>query len=157
MFNIEPPGNLYSEEPTKDITFGVVNPTYVALTEMNSPDKGEEGLTLEYFSSGGSSHHYEEIEIPGEERKTEEISCKMESKEREREIVSEVITHVTNSDETGGEFLLSGNINNKTVDVVANNKTNEITQKESGENETLVQLSDILENNENKEEDWVRP
>ena len=38
MFNIEPPANLYSEEPTKDITFGVENPTYVALAEL---DKGK--------------------------------------------------------------------------------------------------------------------
>ena len=150
MFNVEPPANLYSEEPTKDITFGVVNPTYVALTEINSPDKGE-GLTLEYFSSGLSSHHYEEINIPGEETKTEERSGNLESSECESEIVTEVISQVTNTGETGGE-LLSKNINKETVDVVSNNSTNEISEKKTGDNETLVQLSDILENNENKED-----
>ena len=149
MFNIEPPANLYTEEPTKDITFGVVNPTYVALTEMTSPDKGE-GLTLEYFSSGGSSHHYEEIYIPGQ-TKTEERSDRRESEESESEIVTEVIGQVTISGETGGE-LLSRNINKETVDVVANNSTNEISEKKTSSNETLVQLSDLLENDENKEE-----
>ena len=146
MFNIEPPANLYSEEPTKDITFGVVNPTYVALTEINSSDKGD-GLTLE------SSHHYEEIHIPGEETKTEERSGETESGESESEIVGEVISlsHVTNSGEAGGE-LLSRNINKETVDVVANNSTNEISEKKTGDNETLVQLSDIFENPEKKEE-----
>ena len=147
MFNIEPPANLYSEEPTKDITFGVVNPTYVALTEINSSDKGD-GLTLE------SSHHYEEIHIPGEETKTEERSGKTESGESESEIVGEVISlsHVTNSEEAGGE-LLSRNINKETVDVVANNSTNEISENKTGDMETLVQLADILENYENKEEE----
>ena len=150
MFNVEPPANLYSEEPTKDITFGVVNPAYVALTEINSPDKGE-GLTLEYFSSGGSSHHYEEINIPGGETNKEERSGNLESSECESEIVTEVISQVTNTGETGGE-LLSKNINKETVDVVSNNSTNEISEKKTGDNETLVQLSDILENNQNKED-----
>ena len=150
MFNIEPPANLYSEEPTKDITFGVVNPTYVALTEINSSDKGE-GLTLEYFTSAESSHHYEEINIPGEERKTEERAGKTESGETESEIVTEVISQVTNSGQAGGE-LGSRNINTETVDVVANNSTNEISEKKTEDNETLVQLSDIFENTENKEE-----
>ena len=151
MFNIEPPANLYSEEPTKDITFGVVNPTYVALTEMSSPDKGEGGLTLEYFSSGGSSHHYEEINLPGEEMKTEERSGKMESEEPGSEIVTEVISQVANTGQTGGE-LLRRNINKETVDVVANSSTNEISEEKTGDNQTLVQLADILENNQNKGE-----
>ena len=141
MFNVEPPANLYSEEPTKDITFGVVNPTYVALTEISSPDKGE----------GGSSHHYEEINIPGEETKTEERSSKLESSECESEIVTEVISQVTNTGQTGGE-LLRRNINKESVDVVANNSTNEESEKKTGDDETLVQLSDSLENCENKEE-----
>ena len=33
MFNVKPPSNIYSEEPTEDMTFGVDNPTYVALNE----------------------------------------------------------------------------------------------------------------------------
>ena len=44
MFNIAPPANVYSEEPTKDITFGVENPTYVALEKLgkdNNSDKGD--------------------------------------------------------------------------------------------------------------------
>ena len=49
MFNIEPPANLYSEEPTKDITFGVENPTYVALAEL---DKGENWILYK------ASHKY---------------------------------------------------------------------------------------------------
>ena len=45
MFNIEPPSNIYSDQPTKDITFGVENPTYVALEELgkdcNIGDNGD--------------------------------------------------------------------------------------------------------------------
>ena len=45
MFNIEPPSNIYSDQPTKDITFGVENPTYVALEELgkdcNIADNGD--------------------------------------------------------------------------------------------------------------------
>ena len=151
MFNIEPPANLYSEEPTKDITFGVVNPTYVALTELNSPDNGEGGLTLEYFSSGGSSHHYEEINLPGEETKTEERSGNIESGESEIENVLQVISQVASSGETGGE-ILGRNINNETADVVANNSTNEMSERKTGDHETLVQLSDIFGNIGNREE-----
>lgn len=150
MFNVEPPANLYSEEPTKDITFGVVNPTYVALTEINSPDKGE-GLTLEYFTAAESSHHYEEINLPGEETKTEERSGNIESGEFEIENVLQVISQVASSGETGGE-ILGRNINNETADVVANNSTNEMSERKTGDHETLVQLSDIFGNIENKEE-----
>ena len=46
MFNVEPPANLYSDEPTKDITFGVVNPAYLALTELNNTEIGTIDLVL---------------------------------------------------------------------------------------------------------------
>ena len=34
MFNVEPPSNIYTEEPSIDITFGVDNPGYVAMTDL---------------------------------------------------------------------------------------------------------------------------
>ena len=57
MFNVEPPSNVYSEEPSKDITFGVDNPGYVGMTELadlNADNKLEN-------EDGGN--HYEIIDI----------------------------------------------------------------------------------------------
>ena len=34
MFNVDPPSNIYTEEPSMDITFGVDNPGYVAMTDL---------------------------------------------------------------------------------------------------------------------------
>ena len=41
MFNVEPPSNIYGKEPTEDMTFGVDNPSYVALNEMREDNKDE--------------------------------------------------------------------------------------------------------------------
>ena len=49
MFNVDPPSNVYSEEPTLDITFGVDNPSYVAMKEM-SENKEEEGNLYEIIN-----------------------------------------------------------------------------------------------------------
>ena len=49
MFNVDLPTNVYSEEPTLDITFGVDNPSYVAMKEM-SDNKEEEGNLYEIIN-----------------------------------------------------------------------------------------------------------
>ena len=49
MFNVDLPANVYSEEPTLDITFGVDNPSYVAMKEM-SENKEEEGNLYEIIN-----------------------------------------------------------------------------------------------------------
>ena len=49
MFNVDLPSNVYSEEPTLDITFGVDNPSYVAMKEM-SENKEEEGNLYEIIN-----------------------------------------------------------------------------------------------------------
>ena len=41
MFNVEPPSNIYSAEPTQDMTYGVDNPTYVAFNETKVDKKDE--------------------------------------------------------------------------------------------------------------------
>ena len=57
MFNVEPPSNVYSEEPSRDITFGVDNPGYVGMTELtdlnvDNKDDHEDG-----------GNHYEIIDM----------------------------------------------------------------------------------------------
>ena len=49
MFNVDLPSNVHSEEPTLDITFGVDNPSYVAMKEM-SENKEEEGNLYEIIN-----------------------------------------------------------------------------------------------------------
>ena len=49
MFNVDLPLNVYSEEPTLDITFGVDNPSYVAMKDM-SENKEEEGNVYEIIN-----------------------------------------------------------------------------------------------------------
>ena len=49
MFNVDLPANVYSEEPTLDITFGVDNPSYVAMKDM-SENKEEEGNVYEIIN-----------------------------------------------------------------------------------------------------------
>ena len=49
MFNVELPANVYSEEPTLDITFGVDNPSYVAMKDMGD-NKDEEGNLYEIIN-----------------------------------------------------------------------------------------------------------
>ena len=49
MFNVDLPANVYSEEPTLDITFGVDNPSYVAMKDM-SDNKEEEGNLYEIIN-----------------------------------------------------------------------------------------------------------
>merc|ERR1719369_1413530 len=51
MFNVEPPSNIYSKEPTEDITFGVDNPTYVALSEMKADKKDEKDSHYEVIGN----------------------------------------------------------------------------------------------------------
>ena len=51
MFNVEPPSNIYSKEPTDDITFGVDNPTYVALSEIKADDKDEKDSHYEVIGN----------------------------------------------------------------------------------------------------------
>lgn len=49
MFNVDLPANVYSEEPTLDITFGVDNPSYVAMKDMGD-NKEEEGNLYEIIN-----------------------------------------------------------------------------------------------------------
>ena len=58
MFNVQPPANICSEEPTQDITFGVDNPTYVALATISAPPQQE----MSVADDEEDGHHYEVIE-----------------------------------------------------------------------------------------------
>ena len=57
MFNVEPPSNVYSEEPSKDITFGVDNPSYVGMTELADMN------VINKVDNEEGGNHYEIIDI----------------------------------------------------------------------------------------------
>ena len=64
MFNVPPPSNIYSEDPTQDITFGIDNPTYVALATISAPP--QECETFETVADANveeSGNHYEVIDV----------------------------------------------------------------------------------------------
>ena len=81
MFNVEPPSNIYSEEPTEDMTFGVDNPTYVALNERKVDDKDEKEShyeTIGYIKDEDNEKCEESLKEVTEttlESKVEELIC----------------------------------------------------------------------------------
>ena len=44
MFNVEPPSTISSDEPSQDITFGVDNPSYVAMMEITADNLNKEEI-----------------------------------------------------------------------------------------------------------------
>ena len=89
MFNVEPPSNIYSEEPTEDMTFGVDNPTYVALNEMKVEVQDEKEGHYEIIGNIDDEH----AEKCGENPK-ELTGTTLESK------IEELISNTTSVEET---------------------------------------------------------
>ena len=44
MFNVEPPSTISPDEPSQDITFGVDNPSYVAMMEITADNMNKEEI-----------------------------------------------------------------------------------------------------------------
>ena len=115
MFNVDLPVNVYSEEPTLDITFGVDNPSYVAMKDM-SENKEEEGNVYEIINITEDKTHQDDTK---DDESPPESLCNVNI-----EIVEEGLADTTTS-------------NNKEVEIVEE-AANEIleTRKENTEVES---------------------
>ena len=81
------------------------------------------------------------------------MSGKTEELESETPVSNPETNEANNAESktsSGGE-LLNINENKETEDIIANS-ANEIFEKKTGNNEGLLQLSDMFENNQDKEE-----
>ena len=72
LFNVEAAGNLYSPDPLgkvpEDMTFGVENPTYVAMSNMETSGEGQELVNLgQTDEKEADAHDYEPIGKPKED------------------------------------------------------------------------------------------
>ena len=117
----------------------------ISLIKVNSLCPLTELSTLDFT---GSSHHYEVID--DEEGQT----GKTEGSETETWGINPETGETNNAESktsSGAEEELKTNINKETQDVVANSSPG-ILENWTGDNETLLDLSDIFENIQHKEE-----
>ena len=124
MFNVDLPVNVYSEEPTLDITFGVDNPSYVAMKDM-SENKEEEGNVYEIINITEDKTHPDDTK---DDESPPESFCNVNI-----EIVEEGLADTTTS-------------NNKEVEIVEE-AANEIleTRKENTEVESNEKINNTSE------------
>ena len=109
MFNVEPPSNIYSEEPTEDMTFGVDNPTYVALNDRKVDDKDEKESHYEIIGNIKDEDEEKYEESPKELTKTtlgskvKELICNTTCVEVEDVIVTNDLLNIAETIISEGE------------------------------------------------------
>ena len=149
MFNVQPPSNIYSAEPTEDLTFGVDNPAYIALNDVNMDTKDEKE----------KEGHYEIIDTDQLSEQAEMCDAnKTESKETkliDKGVHEEnTVENVLKTEEAHNESEAIEKTGARVEEITADNELINIMQEsdEVQESKDIIAREDVPENAETMKE-----